>query len=544
MNPKQRRPIPEKIKKQLLLYTRYECCLCDSKISGKRERNIHHINGDPSDNRIENLIPLCPNCHARADRGDYPEEHLRNIREAKIRKIGIRAAFERVEEPKIAFKTFFTSKLDECIDLIQKGTYDHRLDDLIDELIMLIKERIETWDVPSVRFSTKELFLKFYRYAGKRGLCELYVMYRDLFKYAYSQRKHILVVMIQALYFILFESQVHEYNVERAEKASEVLLRLSIDFLNQDLEVTSNCFSCIDNIAGDMFEPEILSKEIILGAYVHKEKSRSPVVKDLLNQISENIQVNDQYAWEAEDYTYLIDSLHYAEFEQTEYSINIEPFKKQYLLPAVGINIDTQVQEFADFLAGSEFEGRENLSSHTSFTIELLARIILSYEGLRPTISEEIEQKVKETSNSYVIKEFNRIIDNSNLLKKIYRGSGMITTFNELIEFLENSSDMENLGVGVTTFSLAMIDFTRRLDEEAKGTLIEILKKYGIQEEFEVTDRGIQFEMDRLVYLGNNKNDMRKLIKFLKEINGKFRVKSFSTGITFELREIGKKSKS
>lgn len=52
------------------------------------------------------------------------------------------------------------------------------------------------------------------------------------------------------------------------------------------------------------------------------------------------------------------------------------------------------------------------------------------------------------------------------------------------------------------------------------------------------------FMMDDLVYLGNNKNDMKKLIKFLKEVNVKFKVKSFSTGISFKLRETGKSLQS
>jgi hypothetical protein len=538
LNPKQRLPIPEDTKRRLLLYIRYECCLCDSKISGKRESNIHHINRDPSDNRIENLIPLCPNCHAKADRGDYPEDHLKAFREAKIRKLGIKKVFEKVTEPAIAFKTLFTSKLDECINLIEKKTYTDKLNDLIDELIMLIKERIERWDVPSVRFSTKELFLKLYRYSGKEGFCDLYVIYRDLFNYAYSQRKHILGVMIHVFYFILFESWVPEYDVEKAEKASEVLLKLGLDFLKEDLEVTESCFTSIDNLAGDMFEPEILSKEIILGARVYEEKSSNPMLKDFLKHIVECIQTNDEYAWDDENYTYLIDSIKYAEFEQNKYSINIEAFKKHWLFPAIEQNIDERVQGFIDFLAEPESEGRENTDFHTRFTTELLARLILSYESVRPKIAEEIKQEVKDTNNSYVLKEIEILIDNSNLLKKIYRGSEMITTFDELIRFLETNSDMENLGIGVTTYSFAMIDFTQRLDEEAENILLEIAKKYGTQEDFEVTDQGIHFEMDHLVYIGNNKNDMRKLIEFLKEVNSKFKVKNFSTGITFNLREI------
>ena len=444
-----------------------------------------------------------------------------------------------MEDSRIAFRKIFTSKLEECTNLIQKRTYGHQLNDSIDDLIMLIKERIEKWDIPSVRFSTKELFLKLYQYARK-GELDLYSIYEDLFRYAHSQRKHILGVMIKAFYFILFESWVPEYDVEKAETAAEILLRLGLDFLNRDLAITEDCFISIDNLAGDMFEPEILSKEIILGAHVYERKSKNPAVKNLQEQIVNYIQTNDQYAWDAEIFTYLMDSIKYAEVEQAKYSINIEAFKKKFLLPAIEQNIDNQIEDFIDFLAESEFEGREDIEFHTRFTVELLARLILSYESVRPEISEEIERKVKETGNKYVIGEFDRLIDSSNVLKKIYRGSEMITTFNELIRFLENSSDMENLGVGVTTFSLAMIDFTRRLDEEAKKTLLETAKKYGIKEEFEVTDQGIRFEMDHLVYLGNNKHDMRKLVKFLKEINNKFRVKSFSTGITFELREVAK----
>ena len=36
-------------------------------LGAKIPLELHHINGDNTDNRIENLQLLCPNCHALTD---------------------------------------------------------------------------------------------------------------------------------------------------------------------------------------------------------------------------------------------------------------------------------------------------------------------------------------------------------------------------------------------------------------------------------------------------------------------------------------------
>ena len=60
------------VKKYALLYNilKNKCsiCNCDSMWNKKKlTLELHHINGNPFDNRIENIQLLCPNCHSQTD---------------------------------------------------------------------------------------------------------------------------------------------------------------------------------------------------------------------------------------------------------------------------------------------------------------------------------------------------------------------------------------------------------------------------------------------------------------------------------------------
>jgi hypothetical protein len=41
-----------------------ECGWAKSSMDGRLPLELHHINGDTYDNRLENLLILCPNCHS------------------------------------------------------------------------------------------------------------------------------------------------------------------------------------------------------------------------------------------------------------------------------------------------------------------------------------------------------------------------------------------------------------------------------------------------------------------------------------------------
>ena len=57
-----RKSIPEKLRIEVMSKANNRCCVCQTPFF-----QIHHLDGDPSNNDPDNLAPLCPNCHDQAD---------------------------------------------------------------------------------------------------------------------------------------------------------------------------------------------------------------------------------------------------------------------------------------------------------------------------------------------------------------------------------------------------------------------------------------------------------------------------------------------
>jgi hypothetical protein len=161
--------------------------------------------------------------------------------------------------------------------------------------------------------------------------------------------------------------------------------------------------------------------------------------------------------------------------------------------------------------------------------------MILAYETYRPRFAKEVKAKIIQSNKESIIALFNKIVDRSNFLTKIYKGSEMVSTFDELINFLEKANDKENVGVGITAYSVAIIEFRKKLNQTQKNELQSVIRKENLHESLEVTDKSITFEVDSLV---SEKGDIKKLIQILKNVNAKNKISSFSSGITFNLRDI------
>ena len=74
---KERLPIPDDLKNKVYDIASGKCQECGKKGNLK----IHHIDGNPSNNRITNLVLLCGNHHDDADKGVIPKWRLKNIRD-------------------------------------------------------------------------------------------------------------------------------------------------------------------------------------------------------------------------------------------------------------------------------------------------------------------------------------------------------------------------------------------------------------------------------------------------------------------------------
>jgi hypothetical protein len=66
--PKQRKSVSALTSKKLYQEADNRCPFCD--VADVAVLEIHHIDGDPSNNKIENLIVVCGNCHSKITRGE------------------------------------------------------------------------------------------------------------------------------------------------------------------------------------------------------------------------------------------------------------------------------------------------------------------------------------------------------------------------------------------------------------------------------------------------------------------------------------------
>lgn len=61
---KERKPIPKTVEKSVRVRSGNRCERCGYDFNKFPIEEFHHVNENPSDNRVDNILHICPNCHA------------------------------------------------------------------------------------------------------------------------------------------------------------------------------------------------------------------------------------------------------------------------------------------------------------------------------------------------------------------------------------------------------------------------------------------------------------------------------------------------
>jgi len=75
--PRGRRHLKARLIGAGLLGTECERCGIDHWMGSVLALCLHHVNGDPNDNHLENLSVLCPNCHSQTDNFAGRNRHVK-----------------------------------------------------------------------------------------------------------------------------------------------------------------------------------------------------------------------------------------------------------------------------------------------------------------------------------------------------------------------------------------------------------------------------------------------------------------------------------
>lgn len=79
---KRRKPIPQIIRAKLQKENNSKCPFCPNGEVGHFE--VHHIDENPENNNIENLISLCAICHSKIHKGEISKELVSQTKERMI----------------------------------------------------------------------------------------------------------------------------------------------------------------------------------------------------------------------------------------------------------------------------------------------------------------------------------------------------------------------------------------------------------------------------------------------------------------------------
>ena len=135
--PKRRSRIPHALKAEILFRNKHTCCICQKE---RKDVQIHHIDGDRTNNRSENLAVVCLDCHSRVTgtRGlgqSYTPAEVRRYKRSWERRV---QESRGVRQPRIRYQKELISQVDLIVcEILASEKNVPRARELLDVLFQL-----------------------------------------------------------------------------------------------------------------------------------------------------------------------------------------------------------------------------------------------------------------------------------------------------------------------------------------------------------------------------------------------------------------------
>lgn len=421
----------------------------------------------------------------------------------------------------------FTQYLDQYFEIGEKSYRE-----LIDEGYY-IKPYVEII-VPMIEKNEIKLVGKLYALYYDKLINDKNYRYSDFFvnnefinllKKAYEIRPIILNEILNNFGYKFMDYWINS-DARNANELSHLVLRLCVEFINKNMNIIKNAYIILDNISSDFFMPSLMAKQIMLISLIEEKINDDELVKDYTNDVS----INDEYAWDAMYYSYLRDSIYQAEKEQHIYKIDISNIKYKYLNEYLESHMEELLESFISFLGESDYD-------NIDYEIEYFDNIVSSYEFLNKEIISDIKNRVYKTNNTDKTHMFEQIFTNSKIVKIIKNGEARFT-IPYLVELLRDSNNLKFNDIGLSLFGVTYFTFYSGISEKKMNDVKQLLSKYNLVEDELDSEHGLSVELDQLWFQDKSKYELN-LSNFLTELHQICRIKEFNSLVTFKFRDQG-----
>lgn len=137
MSTKLRQRTPPTIEEELLFRSDHTCCIC--RVKGK-DVQLHHIDGNPANDKIDNIAVVCLDCHSKVTgkRGlgkAYKPGEVRRYKRSWEQQV---SDSRKIHRPRIYYKRELISQIDFIIcEILATKSSDDRVEQLLNTLFEL-----------------------------------------------------------------------------------------------------------------------------------------------------------------------------------------------------------------------------------------------------------------------------------------------------------------------------------------------------------------------------------------------------------------------